>query len=71
VLGVRITRDRENRTVYLDQEQYLNTTLDKYGITKEKHKAKKIPAADYEHLRPASETDERIDSTEYSQIIGS
>ena len=66
VLGVRVIRDRKSKTIYLDQEQYLITTLDKYGITKEKHKTKKIPVADYEHLRPAEENDERIDSNEYS-----
>jgi hypothetical protein len=71
LLGMRIIRDRKSKTIYLDQEQYLMTTLNRYGISAEKHKAKKIPAADYEHLRPAAEGDEMIDPTEYSQIVGS
>jgi hypothetical protein len=32
--------------------------LDRFGIIAEKHKAKKIPTADYESLRPADEKDE-------------
>ncbi|KAI0992387.1 hypothetical protein K3495_g15798, partial [Podosphaera aphanis] len=70
ILGVRITRDRRNRTVFLDQEQYLSTTLDMFGFPKEKYQAKKIPVADYEHLRPTSETDERINTSEYQHVVG-
>ncbi|KAI0993191.1 hypothetical protein K3495_g14993, partial [Podosphaera aphanis] len=70
ILGVRITRDRKNRTIYLDQEQYLSAALDQFGITQAKHTSKKIPAADYENLRPANELDERINVTEYQRGIG-
>jgi hypothetical protein len=65
ILGVRINRDRKNRTIYLDQEQYLNTVLDQFGISKEKHKPKTIPVADYSQLRPLTPDDSRIDVTEY------
>lgn len=71
ILGVRVTRDRKNRTIYLDQEQYISGVLDRFGITKEKHKPKAVPVADYEHLRPGTEKDEQINSNEYSQAIGS
>ncbi|KAI1002516.1 hypothetical protein K3495_g5684 [Podosphaera aphanis] len=71
VLGIRITRDREKRTVYLDQEQYLTGVLERFGITNAQHKKKKIPATDYESLRPASKQDTRINVTEYKQAIGS
>lgn len=71
ILGVRVIRDRANKTIYLDQQQYLETVLDNYGITSAKYKPKKIPAADYEHLKPATPEDAHIDSTEYSQVIGS
>lgn len=71
ILGVRVTRDTVNKAIYLDQQQYLETILDKYGITSAKYKPKKIPAADYEHLKPPTPDDARIDSTQYSQIIGS
>jgi hypothetical protein len=33
ILGCRVIRDRKNRTIYLDQEQYLATVLDRFGIT--------------------------------------
>jgi hypothetical protein len=65
ILGARVTRDRKNRTLYIDQEQYLTTVLDRFGITAEKHKAKKIPTADYESLCPADDKDERINMSEY------
>jgi hypothetical protein len=47
ILGVRVTRNRKNRAIYLDQEHYLRTVLDRFGITQKTHKDKKIPAADY------------------------
>jgi hypothetical protein len=71
ILGVRITRDRSNRTIYLDQEQYLNDVLTKYGFPHGKHKGKSIPVADYSSLRPATDADERIDVTQYQQVVGS
>ena len=70
ILGVRVTRDRENRNIYLDHEQYLVETLEDFGITHAKHHAKKTPAADYKNLRPASNNDERINVTEYQHGIG-
>ena len=71
LLGVRVTRDRKTRSIYLDQEQYLEKTLQKFGIPKAKYKAKTIPAADYNLLRPATDKDERINVSEYQQGIGS
>jgi hypothetical protein len=57
ILGARVTRNRKNRALYLDQEQYLTTVLDRFGIRAEKHKSKKIPIADYESLCLANEKD--------------
>ena len=71
ILGARVTRDRKNRTIYIDQEQYLLGVLEKFGITKETAKSKKVPAADYENLRPATDEDRRINVSEYQQAIGS
>ncbi len=68
--GVRVTRVRENRVIYWDQENYLNTKLGEFGITKGKCKAKDIPAVDYEYLRPAKPDDERIDAGEHSKCVG-
>jgi hypothetical protein len=41
------------------------TVLGRFGITAEKHKAKKIPMADYESLRLADAKDKRINVSEY------
>ncbi|KAI1002676.1 hypothetical protein K3495_g5523 [Podosphaera aphanis] len=71
LLGVRITRDRQNRTFYLDQEQYLDKMLTSLGFPNGKYTAKKIPAADYENLRLTSPSDEKFDVKLYQQIIGS
>src|ERR1700722_2063764 len=30
ILGVRVSRDRQSRSIYLDQEQYLRTVLEKF-----------------------------------------
>lgn len=71
ILGIRVIRDRANRSLTLDQEEYLEAMLTKFGISHAQHHAKKIPAADYSCLRPATEDDELIDVTEYQQAIGS
>ena len=70
ILGVRVTRNRETREIFLDQENYLDTKLTELGIPKAKYKPAKIPAADYEHLRPATADEERIDAGEYSKTVG-
>jgi hypothetical protein len=71
VLGVRVTRDRKHRTIFLDQEQYLRAVLDKFGMSSKKHKDRKIPSADYTSFRPTTDNDTRINMTEYQQGIGS
>jgi len=70
VLGIRITRDRKNKTIYLDQEQYLDSVLNRFGIPAGKHKSKKIPLSDYSQLRPAGPEDIRVNETLYQQMIG-
>jgi hypothetical protein len=71
ILGARITCDRKNWTLDINQEQYLKSVLDKFGITQETHKPKAIPAVGYENLRLADDSDEQINVTEYQQAIGS
>ncbi|KHJ32504.1 putative effector [Erysiphe necator] len=70
-LGMRITRDRKNRTLWLDQQQYLERTLTKFGIPNAKHRPVSIPLDGYENLTPPSGDEERIDPREFSMIIGS
>jgi hypothetical protein len=71
LLGMRVIRDGKNRTITLDQEEYLDAVLNKFGITHAQHTARKTPAVDYSQLRPATDKDELIDIHEYQQIIGS
>lgn len=70
-LGMRITRDRRSRNLCLDQEQYLDKVLTTFGITNPKHKYVSTPMDGMDAIRPATEDDERVDSNEYSSIIGS
>lgn len=71
ILGMRITRDISSRTIFVDQEQYFDKILRKFGFPKPTYKAQKIPLDGYDTLRPASDKDERVDQREYSTIIGS
>ena len=57
--------------LFINQEQYLEIVLNRFGITEEKHRPKQVPLADYSELRPSRPEDIRIDVTEYQQIIGS
>jgi Reverse transcriptase (RNA-dependent DNA polymerase)/gag-polypeptide of LTR copia-type len=71
VLGIHVTRDRPNRTMYIDQQQYLDTVLNRFGITHGTHKRKTVPVTGYEQLRSSQASDIRIDPTEYQRAIGS
>jgi hypothetical protein len=71
ILGIRIIRDRKSCTLTMDQEEYLDAMLNKFGITHAQYHLKKIPVADYNCLRPANDNDELINVNEYQQAIGS
>ncbi|KAI0994587.1 hypothetical protein K3495_g13594 [Podosphaera aphanis] len=70
VLGIRITRDRENNTLYMDQELYLEEVCNSFGITKAKYKMRSSPASNIDSLLAARDDEVSIDSTQYSRIIG-
>ncbi|ESZ92706.1 hypothetical protein SBOR_6918 [Sclerotinia borealis F-4128] len=70
LLGMRIKRDKKNRTFYVDQEQYLEKVLNRHGFTKETSKPIATLMEGYDSLRPAKEDDKRADPTKYSRIIG-
>jgi hypothetical protein len=71
ILGIRVTRNRKGRELFIDQEHYLRTVLDRFGFKEPPHKPRLIPLNGYDKIRPASEQDVRIDETEYQQSIGS
>jgi hypothetical protein len=73
ILGVGVTRNRGMGTVELDQEQYLEKVLTKFGFPHAVHKASNIstPIDGYNDLRPATQKDRRVDATWYREVIGS
>ena len=71
ILGMRVVRDRKNRTITLDQEEYLDAMLNKFGYTQAQSQGRKTPIVDYNHIRPATNNDKLINIEEYQQIIGS
>ncbi|KAI0999804.1 hypothetical protein K3495_g8395 [Podosphaera aphanis] len=71
ILGIPITRNRKRRTLWLDQQQYLEKILNQFGMKDAKHKPVSTPCENYENIRPLTDDDEKIDPTEYSMRIGS
>ena len=71
ILGVRITRNRQNRELFIDQEQYLRAVLDRLGFTDAPHRRKDTPLNGYDCLRSAKPEDRRLDVTDYQQAISS
>ena len=71
LLGIRITRDRRTRELWLDQEQYLVQVLKKFGMETAKYKKRGTPMRDYEKLRPRQSYEECHDVNKYQQVIRS
>ena len=71
LLGIRITRNRKTREIFLDQEQYLVGVLKKFGMEAVKYQKRGTPMRDYENLMPTQPEEERHDANEYQQVIGS
>ena len=70
ILNIQVTRDRQKRTLRLDQSHYLSDMFTKLGIQADKHKPTEIPLNGYDALRPAGPDDQRIDPREYQHIVG-
>ncbi|KAI0991178.1 hypothetical protein K3495_g17009, partial [Podosphaera aphanis] len=70
ILGIRVVRNRVNREITLDQEEYLEEALTRFGFTHAQKDNRKVPISDITQLRPTSDEDELIDVKEYQQIIG-
>src|SRR5439155_21939918 len=71
ILGVRVTRNRQDRELFIDQEQYLRTVLDRLGFTDTPYKRKDTPINGYDCLQPAIPEDQRLNVTDYQQAVGS
>ena len=66
ILDIRITRNRQARTIRLNQTHYLKKIIDRLYISKEnKHKKTEISVNDYDALRSAKLYDERVDQKKY------
>jgi hypothetical protein len=50
ILGARITCNKKNQTLKINQEQYLKSVLDKFGITYKTYKPKAISVVKYKDL---------------------
>src|SRR5258708_21017846 len=70
LLGIRITRDRRTRELWLDQEQYLVQVLKKFGMATAKYKKTGTPMRPSENLRPRQSYEERHAANEYQQAFG-
>jgi hypothetical protein len=75
ILGMRITRNRHRRELFIDQEQYLEKVLQRLGLPVESSstcKPRPTPVSGkYEKLEVAKDDEERGDKTKYQQDIGS
>ena len=70
-LGIRIVQNRKSREIYLDQIQYLEGVLNKFGMNNAKFKRRGTPMRNYEGLKPIQPDKECHDPTEYQQVVGS
>jgi hypothetical protein len=75
ILGMRITRNRRTRELFIDQEEYLQKILPRLGLPLESSstvKPRPTPVSGkYEKLEAARNEEERADRTEYQRAIGS
>jgi hypothetical protein len=75
ILGMRVTRNRPQRELFIDQEQYLTKVLHRLGLPTESSstgKPRPTPVSGkYEKLETAKDNEERGDKTKYQQDIGS
>ncbi len=50
ILDIRITRDRKNKTLRINQLHYLSEMLDKLHMLASKHNSIELPINDYDFL---------------------
>ena len=70
ILGIRITRNRKERTIRLDQTRYLSDLIDSLNMTADKSKPIELPMNGYDSLRPAGPNDKRINQHDYQHKVG-
>ena len=70
ILSSRITRDRRNHLLRMNQTHYLTEVLDELGRRAERSRPTEIPINGYDSIRPASPMDVRINTRDYQYAIG-
>lgn len=71
ILDIKITRDRQNRTLRMNQSHYLADVLNRLHMSVEKHAPTELSMNDYDSLRLAEPNDERISQKNYQHAIES
>ncbi|TVY52954.1 Retrovirus-related Pol polyprotein from transposon TNT 1-94, partial [Lachnellula suecica] len=75
ILGIRITRNRVTREIFLDQEEYLQKVLVRMNLPSKSSFTPKLRptpiSGKYSKLEPATLEEERTDLTTYQQHVGS
>jgi hypothetical protein len=74
LLGLKVTRDRENRTICLSQTAYINTMLDRFALTDAKPlRSPMVPGIVYSKDDSPSSPQEaaRMEKAPYREAIGS
>jgi hypothetical protein len=71
ILGIQITRDRKNRVIHLNQTSYIRQMLHRFGMSHESHTPTRVPLGSQNLLIPARDEDERTDTRDYQERIGS
>jgi hypothetical protein len=69
ILGIRVTRDRKRRLLFLDQGAYIDQLVKRFGL--EKAKPFPTPAADRTALLRSDGTEQQADQHLYQQGVGS
>jgi hypothetical protein len=69
VLGIRLTRDRKKKTLFIDQELYLSKMLENFGMGSTR--SVRTPIDGYDSLEHLKEGEAPYDSGAYQRAIGS
>lgn len=70
VLGIEVTRDRENRTLSINQEGYIKKTISELNIIANKVRKSEIPINGYNTIQPAKPGDDEVDAKDYALKVG-
>lgn len=70
ILGIRVIRNRQERTIHLDQTHYIEETLKEHELDLQTSFSVSTPANGYDNLIAPLDNDSAADSREYQRLIG-